>query len=155
MVDIGAGAGLPGIPLALARPDLEVTLLDADRRRCGFLVHVCGLVGLDRVVVLARRAETAGRDPGLRESFDIAVSRATAAAPVLCELALPLLRVGGTLAALVADAEAAAAAAGRAAALCGGAPPRAAGASVLIVAKVARTPADYPRRPGVPSRRPL
>src|SRR4029077_11625621 len=100
VVDVGAGAGLPGIPLALARPDLEVTLLEADGRRCGFLVHVCGLLELDRVAVLTRRAETAGRDSGLRESFDLAVSRATAAAPVLCELALPLVRAGGTLAAL-------------------------------------------------------
>jgi 16S rRNA (guanine527-N7)-methyltransferase len=74
---------------------------------------------------------------------------------VLCELALPLVRVGGTLAALVTGAEAAAAASTRAASLCGGGPPRAASASVLVVSKVAPTPAGYPRRSGLPARRPL
>ena len=155
VVDIGTGAGLPGIPLAITRADLEVTLLDADVRRCGVLVHVCGMLGLDRVTVLTGRAETLGRDAGVRETFDMAVSRATAAAPALCELALPLLRVGGTLAALVGDAPASAADSVRAAALCGGGPPRAAGAAVLVVGKLAATPDDYPRRPGIPARRPL
>jgi len=155
IVDIGSGAGLPGIPVAVVRPDLEVTLLEADARRSGFLVHVCGLLGLARVRVVTARAETAGHDPAMREQFDLAVSRATAAAPALCELALPLVRVGGRLAALVGDAATAARLARGAADVCGGGPPRPLTSSVLGVDKLRPTPDDYPRRAGLPGRRPL
>ena len=155
VVDVGSGAGSPGIPLAVLRPDLRVTLLDSDRRRCGFLLHVCGLLGLDGVEVLAARAEDAGRDPRRRESWDVAVSRATAPAPVLCELALPLLRVGGMLVAIVSGAESAARACAPAAGACGGDVPRALDARLLVVDKVAPTPDLYPRRAGTPARRPL
>ena len=84
-----------------------MTLLDSDRRKSGFLIHVAGLLGLSGVTVEALRAEDAGRRDGMRETFDLATSRATAPPPVLCELALPLLRVGGTLCALVATPPAA------------------------------------------------
>ena len=155
VVDIGSGAGLPGVPIAVLRADLEVTLLDADARRAGFLVHVCGVLGLDRVRVVTDRAETAGHDPAMREHFDLAVSRATAAAAALCELALPLVRVGGRLVALVGDAASDAHSARRAAELCGGGPPQALSPSLLGVDKHGRTPGQYPRRAGMPARRPL
>lgn len=155
LVDVGSGAGLPGVPIAVVRADLEVTLLEADARRSGFLIHVSGMLGLDRVRVLTARAETAGHDPALREHFDLAVSRATASAPALCELTLPLVRIGGRLIALVGDAAAAAVSARRAAELCGGAPPRALGPSLLGVDKLGPTPGGYPRRAGLPARRPL
>ena len=154
VIDVGSGGGVPGVVVAIARPDLRVSLLEADTRKCGFLVHVAGLLGLDTVSVIDRRAEVAGHDPELRERFDVALSRAAAPAPVLCELALPLVRVGGRLTALVADATAAAIAAGTAATLCGGGPPQAAD-GVLTVAKIAPTPERYPRRAGAPARRPL
>ena len=155
VVDVGSGAGLPGIPLAVVRPDLELTLCESDRRRAGFLLHVAGLLGLRGVRVVALRAEELGRRPEGREAFDAAVSRATAAPAALCELCLPLVRPGGRLIALVRDAGAATAECRVAAATCGGGDPTAAAPGVLVVPKVATTPDLYPRRPGVPTRRPI
>jgi 16S rRNA (guanine527-N7)-methyltransferase len=154
IVDVGSGAGLPGVVVAIVRPDLRVALLESDARKQAFLTHVAGLLALRGVSVVAARAEVAGHQSGLRESFDAALSRAAAPPPTLCELALPLLRVGGRLCALVADTRAAAAASEVAARLCGGDRPRAAD-GVLVIDKIAPTPPAYPRRPGVPSRRPL
>jgi 16S rRNA (guanine527-N7)-methyltransferase len=156
VVDIGSGGGAPGLPLAVVRGDLRVTLVDADRRKAAFLIHAVALLGLgDRAVVLDRRAEALGRDPAHRETYDTAVSRATAAPAALCELALPLVRPGGTLVALVSDASAAAVDCAAAAALLGGGPPRAVGEAVLVVPKLTPTSGAYPRRDGVPARRPL
>jgi 16S rRNA (guanine527-N7)-methyltransferase len=154
VVDVGSGAGLPGVVVAIVRPDLGVALLESDARKQAFLTHVAGLLELEGVTVVAERAEDAGHQSGLRDSFDLALSRAAAPPPTLCELALPLLRVGGRLCALVADARAAASASTVAAGLCGGDRPRWAD-GVLVIDKIAPTPPAYPRRPGVPSRRPL
>jgi 16S rRNA (guanine527-N7)-methyltransferase len=162
LVDVGSGAGLPGIPIKIARPDLEVTLIEADQSKAAFLVHACATLQLDRVTVVARRAEDAGRDAGLRESFDVAVARALARLPVVVELCLPLIRVGGRLLAQKTEAEDPARAA-RAIELLGGAlsgvqstPSAARGSgTVVIVEKVRPTPERYPRRPGVPARKPL
>src|ERR1700694_1074231 len=92
VVDVGSGGGLPGLPLKIARPDLSVTLVEADQRKAAFLVQACAALGLDDVEVLARRAEDTGRDPRYRERFDVAVARALAPMPVLAELCLPLVR---------------------------------------------------------------
>src|SRR3977135_267739 len=97
VVDVGSGAGLPGIPIKIARPDLEVILIEADQDKAAFLVYACAALGLEHVSVVARRAEEAGHDPALREAFDIAVARALAPLPVLAELCLVLVRVGGKL----------------------------------------------------------
>jgi 16S rRNA (guanine527-N7)-methyltransferase len=155
VVDVGSGAGIPGVPIAVVRPDVEVVLCDSDHKRAGFLAHVVEVLGLRRVEVAAVRAEELGRTPEAREAFDTAVSRATAPPPALCELCLPLLRVGGTMAALVSDARAAAAACAAAAEACGGGTPTAVTSGVLGVAKERRTPDRYPRRPGIPARRPI
>jgi 16S rRNA (guanine527-N7)-methyltransferase len=155
MVDVGSGAGVPGMVLAILRPDLRVTLVEADRRRAGFLVHVSALCGCANVVVEPRRAEAVGRDAGQRAAFDLAVSRAAAPVAALCELALPLLKVGGRLVALVADSPEAVERAGVAARACGGGDPRLPVPGILLVTKVAPTPDAFPRRPGVPSRHPL
>jgi 16S rRNA (guanine527-N7)-methyltransferase len=155
VVDIGSGGGVPGMVIAILRPDLLVTLLDSDRRKSGFLVHVAGLLGLSGVVVEALRSEDAGRRDDLREAFDLATSRATAPPPVLCELALPLLRVGGSLCALVAGAPAALSGCAAAAAACGGSAPDAPTDAVLRVRKVVPTSDEYPRRPGMPNRHPI
>jgi len=72
VVDVGSGGGLPGIPLKIVRPDLELTLIEADQEKAAFLVHACARLGLDGVEVVARRAEEAGHDPRLREAFDLA-----------------------------------------------------------------------------------
>ena len=155
VVDIGSGGGVPGIVIAILRPDLSVTLLDSDRHKTGFLTHVAGLLSLSGVSVEALRAEDAGRRDGMRERFDLATSRATAPPPVLCELALPLLRIGGSLCALVADAKAARSTCAAAASACGGDVPEAPADGVLRVSKVAPTSGDYPRRPGTPNRHPI
>ena len=156
VVDLGSGGGVPGIPIAVVRPDLHLVLVDADRRKAAFLTHVAGQLGeAAHLVVVDRRAEALGRDAEHREQHDLAVSRATAAAAALCELALPLVRPGGMLACLVGDADAAAEQSAAAAARLGGAPPRAVGPGILVVEKVAQTPDAYPRREGVPARRPI
>ena len=155
VIDIGSGGGVPGIVIAILRPDLEMTLLDADRRKSAFLIHVAGLLGLASVRVVAERAEDAGRRDGMRETFDLAISRATAPPPVLCELALPLLRTGGALCALVSDAQAAIGSCSAAASACGGSAPEAPSSGILRVRKVTLTPHEYPRRPGTPGRHPI
>jgi 16S rRNA (guanine527-N7)-methyltransferase len=162
VVDVGSGGGLPGLPLKIARPSLNVTLVEADQAKAAFLVRACAALGLRDVEVLARRAEEVGRDALYRESFDVAVARAVAPMPVLAELCLPLVRVGGRLLAQKTETEDLDAAA-RAIDALGGALSRVVGApsaarrsgTVVIVDKVRPTPVAYPRRPGVPSRRPL
>lgn len=148
VVDVGSGGGLPGLPLKIARPDLRVTLIEADGRKAAFLVRACAELGLKEVEVVARRAEDAGRDDRYREAFDAAVARAVAPLPVLVELCLPLVRVGGKLLAQKTEAEDMSAAA-RAIALLGGAPaivsraPSTArgGGTVVSVEKIGPTPA--------------
>jgi 16S rRNA (guanine527-N7)-methyltransferase len=162
LVDVGSGGGLPGLPLKIARPELEVTLVEADQDKAAFLVRACAALGLQGVEVLARRAEEAGQDPLYREAFDIAVARALAPMPVLAELCLPLVRVGGRLLAQKTARDEVDRAA-RAIEVLGGAPNSVAAApssarragTVVIVDKVRPTPPAYPRRPGVPARKPL
>src|SRR5256714_685900 len=93
LVDVGSGGGMPGLPLKIARPELRVALVEADRRKAAFLVHAAARLALD-VEVVAERAETAARG-ALRESFDAAACRALAPMPVLAELCLPFVRGGG------------------------------------------------------------
>jgi 16S rRNA (guanine527-N7)-methyltransferase len=155
VADIGAGGGVPGLVMAILRPDLRVTLIESDRRKAGFLLHAAAVCDCPLVTVEPRRAEEVGRDAAHRAGYDLVVSRATASAPVLCELALPLLRLGGRLVALVTGAEAGARAAAAAASACGGGPPAALAPGILAITKVAPTPDLYPRRAGTPARRPL
>ena len=113
--DLGSGGGIPGVVVAIVRPDVAVTLIEADRRKAGFLVHVCGLLELVNVTVAARRAEEMAGDPAHREMYDAVLSRAAAPPLQLCALAMPLLRPGGFLWALVSDNDAEAAVAALAA----------------------------------------
>ena len=162
LVDVGSGGGLPGLPLKIARPELEVTLIEADQAKAAFLVQTAARLGLRGVEVVARRAEDTGRDPRYRERFDVAVARALAALPVLVELCLPLVRVGGRMLAQKTEKEDLTAAAHAIEVLGGslhGAAPapsavRRAG-TVVVVDKVRLTPDAYPRRPGIPARKPL
>jgi 16S rRNA (guanine527-N7)-methyltransferase len=162
LVDVGSGAGLPGLPIKIARPDLRVTLIEADQAKAAFLVHACAALELEQVEVIARRAEDAGQDPALRESFDVAVARALAPLPVLVELCLPLVRVGGRLLAQKTEGEDAGNASTAIGLLGGelsgvvGAPSSArATGTIVVIDKVSPTPARYPRRPGIPARKPL
>ncbi len=162
VVDVGSGGGLPGLPLKIVLPGLRMTLVEADQAKAAFLVRACAALGLRDVEVLGRRAEDVGRDPLYRESFDVAVARALAPMPVLVELCLPLVRVGGRLVAQKTDTEGLDAA-NRAIDALGGAMNRVVAApsearrsgTVVIVDKIKPTPPAYPRRPGVPARRPL
>ena len=162
VVDVGSGGGLPGLPLKIARPDLSMTLIESDQAKAAFLVRTCATLGLQGVEVVARRAEEVGQDPVYREAFDVAVARALAPMPVLAELCLPLVKVGGRLLAQKTATEDVSAAA-RAIDMLGGvlnqvraAPSTARRAgTVVIVDKVRSTPPAYPRRPGVPARKPL
>ncbi len=94
IIDVGTGAGFPGLPIAIARPDARVTLLDSLNKRVGFLREVCKELDINAECIHAR-AEDAGRSPALREKFDIAVSRAVARVSPLAEYTVPFLRVGG------------------------------------------------------------
>jgi 16S rRNA (guanine527-N7)-methyltransferase len=162
VVDVGSGGGLPGLPLKIARPDLSVTLVEADFDKAAFLVRACATLGLRDVEVVARRAEEVGQDPVYREVFDVAVARALAPMRVLAELCLPLVKVGGRLLAQKTETEEvngalrAIDAMGGALKVVVAAPSAARGAgTVVIVDKVRSTPPAYPRRPGVPGRKPL
>ncbi|HEV3231103.1 MAG TPA: 16S rRNA (guanine(527)-N(7))-methyltransferase RsmG [Candidatus Dormibacteraeota bacterium] len=153
IADVGSGGGLPGIPLALALPGSRVTLVESDQRKAEFLGDAVAALGLgDRVTVDARRAEAVGRDRDHREAYEVAVTRAAAKAPVAAELCLPLVRPGGVLLALAREDDWRAAA--RALGQLGGRM-TAYRSGVVIVSKARPTPDPYPRRVGLPGKRPL
>lgn len=165
LIDVGTGAGLPGIPLAVYAPHLTVTLLDSLNKRVRFLTEVAAAMGLQNVRCIHARAEEAARTPEHRAAYDIAVSRAVARLPILLEYTLPFVRVGGTLIALKGRAYAEEQKeARRAAEVLGGGritarPVHLPGLddvrAILTVTKERQTPAAYPRGGGAPPRRPL
>ena len=166
LIDVGTGAGFPGLALAIARPDLRVTLLDSLKKRLAFLDAVIADLSLGNVRTVHARAEDAGRDPALRERFDAAAARAVATAPVLLELLLPFVRVGGrALCYKGPSAEEELRDGERAARLLGGGALRTLPVTVpaqpdwrhcvLTCEKRSVTPPLYPRRAGVPAREPL
>ncbi len=162
VIDVGSGAGLPGIPLAIAAPGLRLTLLEAREKRCAFLERVRLELGLSNVTVLCARAEDAART-GLRETFDRALARALAPLNVLAEYLLPFLKPGGLALcwkgpAVKDEGEAG----GRAAAQLGGRLGRLMdlglpGRShfIQVIEKTGASPLKYPRRAGVPAKNPL
>ena len=165
IIDVGTGAGFPGIPLLILRPDLKLTLLDAQAKRIHFLEGVLAQLGLSAATLHAR-AEDAARLPEHREAYDAAVSRAVAPSPVLQELTLPFVRVGGKAIAWKGPgAEEEWERAKRAAFVLGGAlrPPEPAPVPgrpewnhVLLISEKERpTPKAYPRKAGTPSKKPL
>jgi 16S rRNA (guanine527-N7)-methyltransferase len=165
LVDVGSGAGFPGLALKIARPDLDVTLVEATGKKVDFLRHAIETLGLEGAEAVHARAEDLGQDGRYRGRYDVATARAVAALPVLMELCVPLLRIGGQalfpkgadLGTEFAEGEMAAALVGarieRAELL-----PGEAGEPVtrlVIAAKIGETPARYPRRPGLPAKQPL
>lgn len=165
VIDVGSGGGIPGLPMAIVRPGLRMTLLEATGKKAAFLQETAEDLGLARVRALHARAEDAAHDPALRARFDLAVARAVASLDALVELTLPFVRTGGRLAAIKGERageelEAAQAAIAR----CGGGNgrllelPSVDGAEpvrVVVVDKRRATPADLPRRAGLPAKSPL
>ena len=163
-VDVGSGAGFPGIPLSILLPETRFVLMDSLAKRVEFLQAVIAALNLNAEAVHLR-AEEAGRSPEYRERFDLAVARAVAPMNVLSELMLPLVRVGGHMLAMKGpglDEEIAASQ--KALAALGGSVLRTEALNVpgrdwdhraALIAKVAPTPDKYPRQPGMPRKRPL
>lgn len=165
IIDVGSGAGFPGIPLAVARPDLRVTLLDAQLKRVGFLKEAASRLGLANVRVIHGRAEDIARREDCREKFDVAAARALAPLPVLLEFLLPFVKVGGLALCWKGPAVLAEMPAGKKAAkLLGGiletplptpVPGRDWSHLLLPVRKIEKTFRQYPRKAGTPGRAPL
>ncbi len=166
VVDLGSGGGVPAIPLALARPDISWTLVDSVRKKSVVLQEMVEALGLRGVTVLSERAESLGRDTHHRERYGVATARACASLPVLAELGLPLVRMGGFLLAWkgpIAEQDEELRRGATACAEVGGGTPRIVesglstlgGHSFVVVAKERKTPPRFPRRPGEPGRRPL
>ena len=161
LVDIGSGAGFPGLALKIARPNLDVTLVEATGKKAAFLAHAIADLELTGAVARHARAEDLAHDPAHREAYDLATARAVATLPALLELCAPLLRLGGRAFFPKGAAIAEELATGhRVAPLLGvrvhGAGLLPGGGTRLIeVEKTGPTPSRYPRRAGIPAREPL
>ena len=100
LIDVGCGAGFPSLPLAIVRPDLKITALDSTEKRIRYVAETAQMLGLTNVVAVAARAEEYANLPDKRESYDCATARAVASLPILCELTIPFVKVGGKLVAM-------------------------------------------------------
>lgn len=165
LIDVGTGAGIPGIPLKIAFSDIRLVLLEAVAKKAAFLQHINQKLGLDNVEIVVGRAEEVAHRAKYRESFNLVLSRAVASLPALVELALPFCAVGGSfIAQKKGDTKLEIDSAIRAINILGGnlrevkridleefADER----YLVVIDKVSPTPPKYPRRPGIPAKRPL
>jgi 16S rRNA (guanine527-N7)-methyltransferase len=165
LIDVGSGAGFPGLPLKIALPRLRLTLLESTGKKTAFLQHIIQVLNLAGVAILTARAEEAGRRRDQRECYNVAVARAVAPLPVLAEYTLPLVKVGGLVVVQkgqhpAEEIKEVANALG----ILGGkvsrvlpvlVPGLAAERHLLVIQKNKATPPQYPRRPGVPAQKPI
>jgi len=162
LIDVGSGAGFPGIPLKIAMPELDVTMMDGTAKKVRFCQQVITALDLRDIRAIHARAEEAGQQRDHRERYDVAIARAVAPMPTLAEYLLPLARVGGLCIAMKGrEAQREAAEAAAAIATLGGAPAQVQPVSLpsrddqralILVRKVAPTPRAYPRPAGAPRR---
>lgn len=165
VIDVGTGAGLPGIPLKVILPGINLVLLETTAKKTEFLKHVVDRMGLDNVEIATVRAEEAAHNPQYREKFDLVLSRAVASLPVLVELTLPFCMVGGSfIAQKKGDIEREIEQSRKAINIMGGSleevkPIELAELNdkryLVVINKTGSTPAEYPRRPGIPAKRPI
>ena len=165
LIDIGTGAGFPGIPLKILYPSLKLTLVESVGKKAMFCQHMVRVLALEQVEVIQARAEDLGQDPQHREQYDWAVARAVANLNVLGEYLIPLVKVGGNVLAQKGESgPAEAQSAEKAMELLGGKlkqlipvhlPGVADDRYLVVMEKVAATPPKYPRKPGIPMKMPL
>lgn len=165
VVDVGTGAGFPGIPLSIMKPTLKITLVDSLNKRLIFLQEVVNKLQLKNVEIIHARAEEFGQNKKYREGFDVATSRAVANLSTLSEYLVPLVKVGGKVVSMkAADAQEEINDARKAIEVLGGAiekidefnlPQSDIGRTVITIRKQKQTPNKYPRKPGTPSKEPI
>ncbi|MBN1933692.1 MAG: 16S rRNA (guanine(527)-N(7))-methyltransferase RsmG [Anaerolineae bacterium] len=164
-IDVGSGAGFPGLALKIYCPQIEMTLLEATGKKVDFIEFAIQHLGLKRIKAIKGRAEEVGQIPDHRERYDVVLARAVAELPVLAEYLLPLCRLGGLIVAQKgASAQEEIQTADYAISVLGGRLKKIMSIELLglaevrnlvLIEKVARTPDKYPRRPGMPAKRPL
>lgn len=160
VADVGTGAGFPGLPLLILRPDLKLTLIDSLQKRLVFLEAVLKELKLSAELVHSR-AEDAGQNPKYREKFDAALTRAVSGLPVLCELTLPLVKVGGVSIAYKGDSAEELIASKNALSVLHATAQRVivpadyGARELVILTKNGTTPKQYPRKAGTPAKNPL
>lgn len=165
IIDVGTGAGFPGIPVKIVRDDINVTLLDALNKRLNFLKEVIKQSKLTNIKTIHARAEEAGKNKNLRESFDIATSRAVAPLNVLVEYLLPLVKIGGKCICMKgSNAKEEIENSRKAISILGGKiaeiqelelPNSDMKRTIIVIKKEKNTPAKYPRKAGTPSKTPI
>lgn len=165
IVDVGTGAGFPGIPLAIMNESLKITLVDSLNKRINFLNEVCSKIKLKNTKAIHSRAEEFGQDNNYRESYDIAISRAVSNLTVLAEYLLPLVKVGGKIICMKGpDIEEELKQAKSAIDILGGKfercdnfclPKSDISRNIIIINKIKETPKKYPRKAGTPVKTPL
>ncbi|MBQ3379566.1 MAG: 16S rRNA (guanine(527)-N(7))-methyltransferase RsmG [Clostridia bacterium] len=165
VIDVGTGAGFPGLVMKILRPDIRLCLLDSSNKRISYLRSAAELLSLSGIDFVCGRAEEASRKRGYRDAFDFAVSRAVASLPKLCELCMPFVRAGGLFVSLKgSEAEAEAISAEKAVRTLGGGNMRVIPAEIrdsevnhhlIVIGKLRATPAQFPRKNALIQKAPL